>query len=107
MEVRRIAAIKTADDLQKTLERLGLTSELAFDEAVEHGPDAPLARPYEWRGGTVGNRFAILPMEGWDGTEDGRPSELTFRRWGHFGISGAKLIWGRRGIAIVSEKLCI
>jgi 2,4-dienoyl-CoA reductase-like NADH-dependent reductase (Old Yellow Enzyme family) len=29
----------------------------------------------------VGNRFCVLPMEGWDGTRDGEPSELTIRRW--------------------------
>ena len=27
------------------------------------------------------NRFAILPMEGWDGTTDGGASDLTRRRW--------------------------
>ena len=39
-------------------------------------------------------------MEGWDGTADGRPSELTTRRWRHFGISGAKLIWGGEAVAV-------
>ena len=28
-------------------------------------------------GRRVGNRFCILPMEGWDGTTTGEPSELT------------------------------
>src|SRR4051812_50184878 len=92
MELRRIASLKTADDLRDALGRLGV--DLAVDATVEPGPESPLGRPYAWRGGTVGNRFAILPMEGGDGTEDGRPSELTVRRWEHFGRSGAKLIWG-------------
>ena len=39
-------------------------------------------------------------MEGWDGTTDGRPSEATFRRWRHFGVSGAKLIWGGEAVAV-------
>jgi hypothetical protein len=39
-------------------------------------------------------------MEGWDGTTDGRPSDLTTRRWRHFGISGAKLIWGGEAVAV-------
>jgi hypothetical protein len=26
-------------------------------------------------------RFAVLPMEGWDGTDDGRPTDLVRRRW--------------------------
>ncbi|HMY74262.1 MAG TPA: NADH:flavin oxidoreductase, partial [Blastocatellia bacterium] len=49
---------------------------------------------------TIGNRFSILPMEGWDGTPDGKPSELTLRRWKHFGESGAKLIWGGEAVAV-------
>ena len=43
-----------------------------------------------WRG----NRFAIQPMEGWDGTGDGMPTDHVRRRWRNFGRSGAKLIWG-------------
>src|SRR6185437_14889440 len=42
----------------------------------------------------VGNRLAIHPMEGCDGTLDGAPDELTFRRYVRFGAGGAKLIWG-------------
>ncbi len=42
-------------------------------------------------------------MEGWDGTEDGRPGPLTVRRWRHFGASGAKLIWGGEAVAVVPE----
>jgi 2,4-dienoyl-CoA reductase-like NADH-dependent reductase (Old Yellow Enzyme family) len=42
-------------------------------------------------------------MEGWDGTSDGRPTELTFRRWKHFGASGAKLIWGGEAVAVRHE----
>jgi 2,4-dienoyl-CoA reductase-like NADH-dependent reductase (Old Yellow Enzyme family) len=100
MEVRRIASLKTADDFQRALERLGIAADLAFDVTVETGADAPLARPYDWHGGRVGNRFAILPMEGWDGTADGKPSDLTRRRWEHFGKSGAKMIWGGEAVAV-------
>ena len=39
-------------------------------------------------------------MEGWDGTADGEPSDLTTRRWERFGISGAKLIWGGEAVAV-------
>ena len=45
-------------------------------------------------------RFSILPMEGWDGTEDGMPTDLTRRRWKNFGLSGAKLIWGGEAVAV-------
>jgi NADPH2 dehydrogenase len=51
---------------------------------------------------TAGNRFAIHPMEGCDGTLDGAPDELTFRRWARFGGGGAKLLWGE-AVAIAPE----
>ena len=41
----------------------------------------------------VGNRFTILPMEGWDGSADGLPSEQVRRRWLRYAQSGAKLLW--------------
>jgi 2,4-dienoyl-CoA reductase-like NADH-dependent reductase (Old Yellow Enzyme family) len=93
-----VASLKTAADLRGRVAALGI--ELPFDGALETGPDAPLARPCRRTAGTIGNRFAILPMEGWDGTPDGRPTDLTRRRWGHFGRSGAKLIWGGEAVAV-------
>jgi 2,4-dienoyl-CoA reductase-like NADH-dependent reductase (Old Yellow Enzyme family) len=51
----------------------------------------------------VGNRFCILPMEGWDGTPEGEPSELTRRRWANFAHSGAKLIWGGEAVAVRAD----
>src|SRR5262249_45976847 len=45
-------------------------------------------------------RMAVQPMEGWDGTADGNPTESTLRRWRRFGASGAKLIWGGEAIAV-------
>jgi 2,4-dienoyl-CoA reductase-like NADH-dependent reductase (Old Yellow Enzyme family) len=64
------------------------------------GEAAPLAQPLRRDAIHLGNRFAIHPMEGWDGTADGRPTELTFRRWRRFGASGAKLIWGGEAVAV-------
>jgi len=94
----RVASFKTLDSFRQHLAALGVT--LPLDDAVAHGNDAPLARPLEADGLRAGNRFAILPMEGWDGTLDGRPSELTERRWRRFGESGAKLIWGGEAVAV-------
>jgi NADPH2 dehydrogenase len=73
------------------------------DDQVMAGSDSPLAQPLRLNGITIGNRFAIHPMEGWDGTHDGRPSELTIRRWQNFGRSGAKLIWGGEAVAVLPE----
>ena len=97
---RRVASLRTVDDFREALDGLGIAGDLAFDEVVESGPDSPLAATMDWRGHAIGNRFAILPMEGWDGTEDGKPTDLTIRRWEHFGISGAKLIWGGEAAAV-------
>ena len=60
-------------------------------------------KSYAVNGQRIGNRFAILPMEGWDGTRDGKPSDLTRRRWQRFGASGAKLIWGGEAVAVRHE----
>lgn len=77
--------------------------EIPCDEEMVAGNDSPLAVPLDFNGRTIGNRFAIHPMEGWDGTLDGRPSELTTRRWQNFGRSGAKLIWGGEAVAVLHE----
>ena len=58
-----------------------------------------LASPVDdqrWRRRTLvsPNRFAVLPMEGWDGTTDGRPTDLVRRRWQRFASSGCGLVWG-------------
>jgi 2,4-dienoyl-CoA reductase-like NADH-dependent reductase (Old Yellow Enzyme family) len=70
------------------------------DQDLIAGDGSPLAQPIHVGGVTIGNRFAVQPMEGWDGTLDGRPSERTVRRWQNFGRSGAKLIWGGEAVAV-------
>lgn len=95
---RRVASLKKASDLESHLADLGIS--LEFDRTILSSPESPLARDYDLDGKRIGNRFCILPMEGWDGTPDGRPSELTTRRWRHFGASGAKLIWGGEAVAV-------
>jgi NADPH2 dehydrogenase len=74
--------------------------DLPCDETLLHGPDSPLGEELHRDKVRLGNRFAIQPMEGWDGSSEGRPTELTFRRWKRFGASGAKLIWGGEAVAV-------
>jgi len=79
----------------------GLAPDFPIDDQIlSAAQGSPLAAPLTIGGFTVGNRWCIHPMEGWDGTEDGRPSEHTIRRWQHFGQSGAKLIWGGEAFAV-------
>lgn len=91
----RVAALTSPTAFRSHLASRGI--DLDFDETVDV---AALARPLERTGTRVGNRFCILPMEGWDGTHDGEPSDLTRRRWRNFGRSGAKLIWGGEATAV-------
>ena len=96
---RKIAGLKTAEAFRAYLDSLNI--QLPFDETVIPGPEGPLARPCTLPSGRVlANRFAVLPMEGWDGTVEGFPTDLTIRRWQNFGRSGAKLIWGGEAAAV-------
>ena len=98
MPYPRVAALKSAAAFREHLRACGAT--LPFDDTLAPPDASPLARPFERDGLRAGNRFCILPMEGWDGTADGEPSALTTRRWERFGISGAKLIWGGEAVAV-------
>ena len=94
----RVATLKTAAAFRDHLTRSGIP--LAFDDELASPAETPLAKPIVVEDVRVGNRFCILPMEGWDGTSAGEPSDLTRRRWRHFGKSGAKLIWGGEAVAV-------
>ena len=92
----RVASLKTAAAFRAHLERSSIS--LEFDDIVD--ASGALAQPIEVDGIRVGNRFCVLPMEGWDGTTSGEPSDLTRRRWRNFGKSGAKLMWGGEAVAV-------
>ena len=93
-----MSTFRTAEQFQARLDQLQLS--LPFDSGLESGDDSVLSRSLMSTCGTIGNRWCILPMEGWDGTTDGRPSDLTRRRWRNFGLSGVKLIWGGEAVAV-------
>jgi NADPH2 dehydrogenase len=96
---KRIAQLKTAQDFREYLKNIGV--ELPFDDTLALPGQSPARKDFTLKSGmTIGNRFCILPMEGWDGTPDGRPSEYTKRRWKNFAISGAKLLWGCEAVAV-------
>jgi 2,4-dienoyl-CoA reductase-like NADH-dependent reductase (Old Yellow Enzyme family) len=94
----KIAQFKTPQQFLDHLASLGI--EMPFEATLEAAPDSPLAQPLQAGEWSIANRFCILPMEGWDGGPDGRPSQNTFRRWRRFGLSGAKLIWGGEAVAV-------
>lgn len=101
MAYPRVASLKTVNDFRARLTALGC--EIGCDDQILAAPGSPLAQPLAVDGFTLGNRFVIHPMEGWDAEPDGQPSELVKRRWRNFGRSGAKWIWGGEAMAVVPE----
>jgi 2,4-dienoyl-CoA reductase-like NADH-dependent reductase (Old Yellow Enzyme family) len=99
--ILRIGSVKDVAQFQQHLTSLGVT--IPCDNEIVEGATSPLRRPIERAGISIGNRIAVQPMEGWDGTTDGNPSESTLRRWRRFGSSGAKLIWGGEAVAVAPE----
>jgi 2,4-dienoyl-CoA reductase-like NADH-dependent reductase (Old Yellow Enzyme family) len=98
----RIGHFRSVAQLQEHLRHLNIDLPLD-DRPLAAAEDSPLAQPLEIGGFRVGNRWCIHPMEGWDGTPQGEPTENTIRRWRHFGQSGAKLIWGGEAFAVRSD----
>jgi 2,4-dienoyl-CoA reductase-like NADH-dependent reductase (Old Yellow Enzyme family) len=99
----QVKKLATPADLRARLAELGL--DLPLDDDVD--PGGPLATPFTFTDGAAGerpvaNRFVVLPMEGWDGTPDGGPTDLVERRWRRFGEGGAGLVWGE-ATAVVPE----
>lgn len=93
----RYFRFSTADLLQQAARDLRTSIELESDLS-------PLFTPATVDGRRVGNRFAIQPMEGCDGTNEGRPDHLTFRRFERFGAGGAKLVWGEAAAILPTAR---
>ena len=99
----RMASLHGTEALRRHLGELGL--ELP---CVDAGPFPHLAAPVALgdaggRALVAANRFTVQPMEGWDGTDSGRPTDLVRRRWRNFGASGAGLVWGGEAVAVRPE----
>lgn len=64
-----------------------------------------LNTPIMVNGKEIPNRMCIQPLEGFDGTDDGKPSDLIFRRYKRYAKGGAGLIW-YESIAISEDGRC-
>ncbi len=98
LPILRLGTVKTVEKFREHLQALGLS--LPADTNIETGVQSSLLSPVERGGIKIGNRIAVNPMEGWDGSPDGTPTHSTVRRWQRFGQSGAKLIWGGEAVAV-------
>src|ERR1700733_1722025 len=95
--IRRLASIKDVSAFQDYLRTLNLN--LPCDVKVDSA-ESSLLDPIDRGGIKIGNRIAVNPMEGWDGTPDGNPSDNTVRPWHRFGQRGAKPIGGGEPAAV-------
>ena len=101
LKLVRVPSLKTVAEFRSHVASLGL--DLPCEDVIITGSASPLTRPVAditINGKTVGNRWAIQPMEGWDGTTSGGATEEVRRRWQRFGESGAKLIYGGEAMAV-------
>jgi 2,4-dienoyl-CoA reductase-like NADH-dependent reductase (Old Yellow Enzyme family) len=104
LDLVRVPTLKTAGRFRNHLASLGVS--LPCDDRIETAAESPLGKPVEGvliNGRRIGNRFAVHPMEGWDGTRTGGATEDVLRRWRRFGESGAKLICGGEAMAVRSD----
>lgn len=99
--ILRLGSVKDVGQFLEHVRSQGL--KIPCDAKILRGAESPLLSPLERGSVRVANRIAVQPMEGWDGDADGKPSELTMRRWRRFGQSGAKLIWGGEAVAVAHE----
>ena len=100
-KLTRIPTLKSVEEFRQHCAGLGIN--LPCEDQIEAGAGSPLAQPIEKvtiNGKPIGNRFAIQPMEGWDGTTTGGVTDEMLRRWSRFGESGAKLIYGGEAMAV-------
>ncbi len=97
----RIPTLKTVTDFRQHVASLAI--DLPCEDSIVSGPASPLLQPIEHvtiNRKKIGARYAIQPMEGWDGTTSGGITEEVIRRWRRFGESGAKLILGGEAMAV-------
>ena len=99
--ILRLGSVKDVSRFKQHLQSLNLN--LPCDEHLIAGSESPLQAPLVVGSLKIGNRIAVQPMEGWDGTADGNPTESTMRRWQRFGLSGGKLIWGGEAVAVSND----
>lgn len=101
MKLVRIPTLKSAEEFRSHVVALGLG--IPCDDRLLAAEESPLSAPLPGlrvNGRVVGNRWCVHPMEGWDASVDGAPTEEVRRRWRRFGESGAKLVFGGEAMAV-------
>ena len=86
-KLKRIPTLKTAEAFRSHVDTLGI--EIPCDDQIvtEGSPIGETLDGLTINGKTIGNRIALHPMEGWDGTTEGRATDPIRRRWRRFPFS--------------------
>ena len=95
MTVHEKFKYRSLDEIRADIDKFGI--ELPILEDL-----GPLKSPISMKGATIPNSIGIHPMEGCDGTAQGGPSDLTYRRYERFARGGAGLLWFE-ATAVVEE----
>lgn len=94
----KFSKFKDVEDFASVMKADGL--EFPYDNDV-----SILAEPISIGNKVVPNRMCIHPLEGFDGTPEGAPSDLIFRRYDRYAKGGAGLIW-YESITIADDGRC-
>ena len=86
---------KSLDEIKEDIKKLGINIPISEDLDV-------LKRTVSIGDSSIPNSLGIHPMEGCDGTAEGKPDELTYRRYERFARGGAGLLWFE-ATAVVNE----
>lgn len=78
--------MKTTEQFSKEMNSAGFNYPVSDNLSI-------LAKPIKLGNKIIPNRLAIQPLEGFDGTSEGAPSDLVFRRYDRYARGGAGLIW--------------
>jgi 2,4-dienoyl-CoA reductase (NADPH2) len=73
-------------------ELIGKAKQLGFDLPFADDISA-LLKPATFEDHNISNRLVIQPMEGYDSSKDGSPSDLTRRRYLRYADGGSGMIW--------------
>ena len=81
---KQLNLLKSNEEFLGVLKELDI--DIPFDQEIITGDQNPLAQPVTLSNGfTVGNRFCVHPMEGWDGQRMATPLTWFFAAGGILG----------------------
>jgi len=82
----KFSQMNTVEEFKKKMTDAGQAFPVREDLSI-------LSEPIKIGDKVIPNRMCIQPLEGFDGTKEGNPSDLIFRRYERYAKGGAGLLW--------------